>query len=153
MTDNAVAKSASPTPDLLDLAPNHIRFANLYLSGQYTLIKIAELMGVHVNTLNKWLKREDVSNYLSSVLADQHELVTMQLSAMTSKATNKLNSLIDSNIDGVALQAVKDVLDRGGHKAKQEVRKEVTITTYEQQISEVIASTMEDVIDVEYSEE
>lgn len=138
--------------DLMSLSPNHRRFANLYMSGQYTLTKIAELMGVHVNTISKWLKREDVSIFLDDMQMEQQKLVNMQLNAMTVKATDKLNDLIDSNIDGVALQAVKDVLDRGGHKAKQEVRKEVTITTYEQQINTIVEDTMDDIIDAEYTE-
>lgn len=135
------------------LSPNHRRFVTLYLSGQYTLLKIAELLGVHANTVRKWMKRDDVSTYLTEMQIEQNALVKMQLNQMTVKATNKLNDLIDSNIDGVALQAVKDVLDRGGHKAKQEVKKEVTITTYEQQMDALVDTTMSDVIDVEYTEE
>ena len=92
----------SESNELMTLAPNHRRFANLYMSGQYTLSKIAELMGVHVNTISKWLKREDVNNFLQDMQMEQQKLVNMQLNAMTVKATNKLNDLIDSNIDGVA---------------------------------------------------
>lgn len=139
--------------DLMVLSPNHRRFVSLYLSGQYTLKKIAELLNVHENTIRKWMKRDDVSTYLSEMQEEQQQLVKMQLASMTVKATNKLNSLIDSNIDGVALQAVKDVLDRGGHKAKQEVKKDITITTYEQQIKEIMNETMQDIIDVELEED
>lgn len=143
--------SKSPT-SAVALSPNHTRFVTLYLSGQYSLLKIAELLGVHVNTLGKWMKRDDVSDYLAEMQAEQNKLVKMQLNQMTVKATNKLNDLIDSNIDGVALQAVKDVLDRGGHKAKQEIKKDITITTYEQQISSIVADTMSDVVDIDFEE-
>lgn len=109
-------------------------------------------MNVHPNTISNWMKRDDVKSYLAEMQEEQHELVKAQLNAMTSKAVDKLSNLIDSNIDGVALQAVKDVLDRGGHKAKQEVKKEVTITTFEQQIGTLMQDTMSDAIDVEYKE-
>ena len=61
-----------------------------------------------------------------------------QLKTLTLKATNKLASLIDSPIDGVALQAVKDVLDRGGHKAKQEIKVDKTVRTFEEKLQEVM---------------
>lgn len=139
--------------ELSTLSPNHKRFVGLYLSGQYNMNKIAELMNVHPNTLRTWMKRDDVSAYLAEMQDEQNQIVKAQLTAMTTKAVNKLSDLIDSNIDGVALQAVKDVLDRGGHKAKQEVKKEVTITTFEQQIDAIMADTMKDVVDVEFTEE
>ena len=99
------------------------------------------------------MKRDDVSDYLIDMQTEQATLVKAQLTNMTSKAVDKLSSLIDSNIDGVALQAVKDVLDRGGHKAEQKIKKEVTITTFEQQISSLMDDTMKDIIDVELTSE
>lgn len=139
--------------DIIALSPNHRRFVTLYLSGQYGINKIAELLDVHPNTIRKWMKRDDVSTYLQEMQDEQNQIIKMQLSQMTTKAANKLSDLVDSNIDGVALQAVKDILDRGGYKAEQKVKKEVTITTYEQQIDSIVDATMSDVIDVEYIEE
>lgn len=136
----------------LDLSPNHRRFCNLYMSGQYSLNKISELMNVSRMTINRWMKREDVSTFLEEMTRQNQKMVSNQLNAMTEKAVNKLNTLIESNIDGVALQAVKDVLDRGGHKAKQEIKKEVTITSFEQQLNQVMTETMKDIIDVESTE-
>ena len=56
---------------------------------------------------------------------------------------------MNSPIDGVALQAVKDVLDRAGHKSKQEIKIDKTVTTIEQKMKELIDST---IIDVEFTE-
>lgn len=147
------AEHASEEPNaFLDLAPNHRRFVNLYMSGQYSMNKIAELMNVSRMTINRWMKREDVTQFLTEMTQANQKIVSMQLNAMTEKAAAKLNKLIDSNIDGVALQAVKDVLDRGGHKAKQEIKKEV-VHSFEQQLQDVISSSMGDIIDVDITEE
>jgi hypothetical protein len=55
---------------------------------------------------------------------------------------------MNSPIDGVALQAVKDVLDRAGHKPKNEIKVEKTVTTIEQKMKQLIDAT----IDAEYEE-
>ena len=134
---------------LAKLTPKEQRFVHLYLTGQYTIPKLAQLLDVHPNTLWKWLKRKDIKDVIADVQNTTHEVVTMQLKNLTLKATNKLNSLIDSPIDGVALQAVKDVLDRGGHKAKQEMKIEKTVVTYEEKLNSLI----EEVIDAEEIED
>ena len=117
--DNDLEEVIDENDAFLSLAPNHRRFVNLYITGQYSIKKIADLMQISEMTLYRWMKREDVKNFLSAVQRQNQQLVNNQLNQMTLKAVEKLNKLIDSNIDGVALQAVKDVLDRGGHKAKQ----------------------------------
>lgn len=134
---------------LYTLEPKQQRFINLYMTGQYTLVKLADLLGLHVNTLMKWLKREDIKHAMIEAQGEIHGQVHLQLKALTLKATQKLHTLVDSPIDAVALQAVKDVLDRGGHKAKQEIKVEKTVTTVEQKMKELIDST---IIDAEYEE-
>lgn len=76
-------------------------------------------------------------------------MVANQLKNLTMKATEKLNALVDSPIDGVALQAVKDILDRAGHKPKQEIKVDKTVTTVEEKLKSLVDSV---VIDVEYEE-
>lgn len=123
------------------------RFIHLYLTGQYTLNKLAQLLEVHPNTLGNWLRRSDVKQIIEDMQSTTHDIVAMQLKNLTLTATNKLGELINSPIDGVALQAVKDVLDRGGHKPKQEVKVEKTVTTYEQKLNDLIGKT----IDADYT--
>jgi hypothetical protein len=77
--------------------------------------------------------------------ASTHDIVAVQLNALTLKSVAKLSKLIDSPIDGVAFQAVRDVLDRGGHKPKQEIKIDKTVTTYEQKLKNLI----DNVIDIE----
>lgn len=132
---------------ILSLTPKMQRFVNMYVTGQYSVNKLAQLLEVHPNTLFNWLRRDDVKEVIETMQKSTTEVVQLQLKALTLKAANKLNSLIDSPIDGVALQAVKDVLDRSGHKPKQEIKVDKTVT-YEQKLTELI----DNVIDVDFEE-
>lgn len=125
------------------------RFVHMYLTGQYTLNKLAQLLEVHPNTLGNWLKNEDVKNAIADVQEGTHHQVQIELKNLTLKATQRLAELMSSPIDGVALQAVKDVLDRAGHKQKQEIKIDKTVTTIEQQFKNLIEST---IVDAEFEE-
>jgi transposase-like protein len=133
---------------LADMPPKMQRFLHLYMTGQYSVNKLAQLLEVHPNTLHNWLRRGDVKNAIQEAQQVTHEVVSNQMKAMTLKAMERMRDLMDSPIDGVALQAVKDVLDRSGHKAKQEIKKEVTVKTFEEKLNDII----DDVIDVDYEE-
>lgn len=129
------------------------RFIHLYLTGQYTLSKLAQLLELHPNTLSNWLKRKDVKEIIEEMQLATHEMVGVQLKALSLKASDKLNVLMDSPIDGVALQAVKDVLDRTGHKPKQEIKIDKTVVTYEQKLNSLIQETIDAEFSVEENEE
>lgn len=131
------------------LPPKMQRFIHLYMTGQYTLQKLGQLLEVHPNTLGNWLKREDVKSIIADMQDTTHDIVNIQLKTLTLKAVNKLSELTESPIDGVALQAVKDILDRAGHKAKQEIKIDKTVTTIEQKMKQLIENT---IVDVEYEE-
>jgi len=113
------------------------------MTGQYSLNKLAQLLEVHPNTLGNWLRRSDVKNAIAEMQNITHEVVSNQMKALTVKAMERMRELMDSPIDGVALQAVKDVLDRAGHKPKQEVKKEVTVRTFEQKLNDLIDEVIE----------
>lgn len=142
--DDAIAEQDAA---FLALNTKQQRFIHLYITGQYTVQKLAQLLEVHPNTLFSWLRKSEIKDVIHSMQISTQEMVNAQLKALTMKAANKLNSLIDSPIDGVALQAVKDVLDRSGHKAKQEIKVNKTVTTIEQKLSELIDRT---IVDAEY---
>lgn len=131
---------------IFELEPKVQRFLQLYMTGNYTIVKIAQLLEVHPNTCYNWMRREDVKNALAESQGEIHGQVTAQLKNLTLKAANKLTELIDSPIDAIALQAVKDVLDRGGHKTKNEIKVEKTVTTVEQKMKELIDSTIDTTI-------
>lgn len=133
---------------LINANPKMLRFVNLYLTGNYKMGEIAQLLDVNVNTLTRWLKREDVQEIIIDLQEINRNAVSTRINTLTIKAVEKLNELIESPIDTVAIQAVKDVLDRGGHKPKQEVKIDKTITTIEQKLADLIDKT----IDVTYEE-
>ena len=147
--ENLTPSTLQETNLLIDMPPKMQRFIHLYMTGQYTLNKLAQLLEVHPNTLTNWLKREDVKNAISDMQSIIHDQVQIRLKTLTLKATAKLHKLIDSPIDGVALQAVKDVLDRTGHKPKNEIKVDKTIITVEQKMKELIDST---IVDAEFEE-
>ncbi len=128
---------------ITDLTPKMQRFVHLYMTGNYTLVKLGELLDLHPNTLGNWLKRGDVKTLIADMEKSTHDIVTVQLNALTLKSVNKLSKLIDSPIDGVAFQAVRDVLDRGGHKPKQEIKVDKTVTTYEQKLKRLINNVID----------
>ena len=125
------------------------RFIHMYMTGQYSYNKIAQLLEVHPNTILKWSKRKDVQACIAELQESTHVMVATSLKNLTLQATDKLRELMNSPIDGVALQAVKDVLDRAGHKSKQEIKIDKTVTTIEQKMKELIDST---IIDAEFTE-
>lgn len=119
------------------------RAIHLYMTGQYSYNKIAQLLELHPNTVQAWFKREDVKKVIGELQDGTHEMVATQLKTLTIQATERLRELMNSPIDGVALQAVKDVLDRAGHKSKQEIKIDKTVTTVEQKMKELIDSTID----------
>lgn len=135
--------------DITTLSAKQQRFIHLYITGQYKLPQLAELLGVHYNTIQGWLRRDDVRQFITSYQEEEHDLIELAIKQQRLRAIQKVTELIDSPIDGVALSACKDILDRSGHKSIQKVEKKVEITTFEQKMKELL-----DVIDVsDYEEE
>ena len=149
---NLILDTENKELELFKLDPKQQRFVQLYLTGNFTLAHIADLLEIHPNTASKWLKRADVKEALTEAQAEIHEQVAHQLKSMTVKATQKLNDLIDSPMDAIALQAVKDVLDRGGHKTKNEIKVDKTVTTIEEKMKTLIDSTIPDIEYIEVDE-
>lgn len=133
---------------IVQLPPKIQRFIHLHATGQYTLNKLAQLLEVHPNTVGKWMKRKDVQSAMAELQETTHIMVASTLKNMTLAASARLSELMNSSIDGVALQAVKDVLDRAGHKPKQEIKVDKTVVTIEEKLKNLI----DDVIDVDYEE-
>lgn len=121
------------------------RFIHLYLTGQYKNNQIANLLDIHENTVYSWLKRDDIKAIIQEFQLAEHEQVENNLKAMRMKALERMGDLMDSPIDGVALQACKDVLDRTGHKAKQELKVEKTVRTFEMQVQELMDKCLTDI--------
>lgn len=127
------------------LEPKLQRFVHLYLTGQYNQRQLSDLLEVHENTINQWLKREDVNMQIKEYQSMEHEMIDTQIKAMRMKAIQKMNDLMDSPIDGIAFQACKDILDRTGHKSKSEIKIDKTVKTIEVQLSELANEILDDV--------
>lgn len=137
--------------DITALEPKQQRFIHTYLTGQYKLVDIAELLNVHVSTVSAWMRKKEIQWLIQDYQKAEHEIVASSLKALQLKAVNKMSDLIDSPIDGIAYQASKDVLDRGGHKPQQNIKVDKTVVTFEKKLNDLIAGVMgeEDIIDVE----
>ena len=127
------------------LEPKLQRFVHLCLTGQYNQTQLAQLLEVHKNTINSWLRREDVDIAIKEYQAMEHEMIDVQIKAMRMKAIEKMNELMDSPIDGIAFQACKDILDRTGHKAKNEIKVDKTVKTIEMQLNDLAENLITDV--------
>ena len=146
-----------PTPEDLEdskmklLNPRQQRFIHLYLSGQYQIKQIAELLNMSLSGVRGWLKNPDIKAIIEDIQADEDDIVRQGLKAIRLSALYKMQGLLNSPIDGIAYQAARDILDRTGHKAptKQEVK--VEVYTFEQQLQEAIKSIdkPEEFIDVD----
>lgn len=145
---NSVELDEGNSYDLSDLPMNQQRFVQLYMTGQYSIRQLAEILDCNPETLSRWLRREDVAGVIRQMQEDIHGQVSSQLKSLTVQAVTRLSELVDSKVDGVALQAVNTILDRAGHRTKQEININKTVTTFEEKMS----SLLEDV-DIEELEE
>ena len=134
---------------LTQLTPRQQRFIHLYLTGQYTQTELANIVEIDIATARKWLRNPTVQEYIEEFQKEEHEIVENAIKNMRAKALERLNELMDSKNDNVALQATKDVLDRTGHKAITKIEKDVNIRTFEEQLNDLIGKTIDDYIDVE----
>ena len=132
-----------------DLEPHQQRFIHMYLSGNYTIPKIAEILGYHPVTLRRWLAKPEFKKILEKYQEEETEIVKQTLMALRLKALYKMSELIDSPIDGIAYQAARDILDRTGHKATQKQDVKIEVYNYETQIKEILGDDIE-LIETDY---
>lgn len=146
--------SGLPSEIVDSLTPAKIRMIMLYLTGQYTQKKIGQIVGVSTTTIREWLLDESIQTVIKEIQAREFVKINNDLNALKNKAVSTLYELLDSTMDTVRYQAAKDILDRGGHKAQQSIKVDKVVTTREEQLKQLINTTMNDsVVDIEeYSE-
>lgn len=145
MNNVVTTEEQNNVKDITELTQVQQRFIHLFLTGQYKNTQLAQLLDVHDNTIYSWLKRSDIKHIITEFQRAEHEQVENNLKSMRMKAMGRMSDLMDSPLDAVALQACKDVLDRTGHKAKQEVKVEKTVKTFEMQLNELADKFITDV--------
>ena len=74
---------------ITQLTPKMQRIVHLYMTGQYTLNKLAQLLETHPTTLGKWLKRNDVKTIITQMQNGTHEIVATKLNIEVDIDRNK----------------------------------------------------------------
>lgn len=92
------------------LNPKQKKCIEMMISGNKTQKQIADELNVTENTICNWKKNEDfVSEYTSSLKSSMKDVAA--------KAFNTELSLLKARSETVRLMAAKDILDRAGFKA------------------------------------
>ena len=81
--------------------------------------EIAAELNVSRTTFSTWLKREDFQEAMKAEM-------NRAFQPLAYKARHRLEQLIDSSNEQVALSASKDALDRAGYGATQKVENTIT---------------------------
>jgi transposase len=81
--------------------------------------EIAEEVGVSGTTMSTWLKKPEFQEAIKAEM-------TRAFQPLAYKARRRLENLIESENEQVALQASKDALDRAGYGATQKVENTIT---------------------------
>lgn len=144
-----------PEEIMENITPAKTRMILLYLTGQYSQKKIAQVVGVSETTIKTWLNDLNVQAVIKEIQAREFAVIEGNLKALRFKAIDTMNELLDSTMDNVRFQAAKDILDRGGHKPQQSIKVDKTVTTREQALASLADFTIDDaeVIDIELDED
>lgn len=143
--------SGLPTEILSKLTPAKLQVVSLYLTGNYTKKRIASIVGIAEGTVRNWLLNSDVQAVITELQKRELTLVQANLNSLRNKAVETMEDLLNSNMDNVRFSAAKDILDRSGLKASQEVKVHKTVTNLEQQLSDLNSFNFDDkeIIDVD----
>ena len=105
----------------MQLNAKMLRCINLMVYTDMKKQEIAEELNVAGNTISRWMDREDFQEELRN---EMHR----GFNSLAIKARKKLDQLIDSKNDGVALGACKEVLNKAGYMETQKVDANVETT-------------------------
>lgn len=87
-----------------------IKAMDMLISGNYTTCEIAEELKISRKTLYNWRTDEEFD-------AEFRHRLSLKLGAIAPKAVKRIDKLIDSETERIALDASRDILDRTGFKA------------------------------------
>jgi DNA-binding transcriptional regulator YiaG len=142
--DNAIQKaeeqeslfSGLPQEVMEAMSPVKNRLVLMYLTGQYSQKQMAHVLGVSEMTVRNWLFSDAVQFVIAEIQKREFNYIDSKLKSLREKATSTLFDLMDSEIDQVRFSASKDILDRTGHKAVQNIKVDKTVLTLEQQLKQ-----------------
>lgn len=81
---------------------------------------IAELLQVSERTVARWAGSEDVRQACGDIVAETLERTKDEAAGIASKAVKRLQELLDSDDERIALDATKTTLDRFGYPVRSE---------------------------------
>lgn len=94
----------------------------LMVSGDMSQNEIAKTIGVIPGTISDWKKKDEFS--------EEYERANkIVINSIVPKAVQTVKSLLNANSEQVRLAAAKDVLDRAGYKAQDDIKLNANITS------------------------
>ena len=102
----------------MQLSAKMLKCINLMVYTDMKKQEIAEGLNVAGNTISRWMDREDFQDELRN---EMHR----GFNSLALKARKKLDKLMDSNNDVVALGACKEVLNKAGYMETQKIEQKV----------------------------
>ena len=102
----------------MELSAKMLKCINLMVYTDMQKQEIAQELNVAGNTISRWMDREDFQDELRR---EMHR----GFNSLAIKARKKLEKLLDSKNDGVALGACKEVLNKAGYMETQKVEQKI----------------------------
>ena len=103
------------------LTETQVSAAEMLQSGKYTKGEIAEICGVHPNTISRWCKNE---KFIAAVKRCEQEKIRQTLALLnegSKRATEILLELAECDDKRVKMEAVKYILDRNLGKTTSKI--------------------------------
>lgn len=117
------------------------RLVHLYVSGYYNTRQMARILMVSEQSVRKTLKEPEVQNMIQAYQDTEKELVDQALKALRMRAIETQSELLESDNDVVRANVSKDILDRTGHKAKEEKKVEINVS-YEERLKALVSGAI-----------
>ena len=106
----------------MQLSAKMLRCIELMVYTDMKKQDIAKELGVANNYISRWVKREDFQEALQNEMRKGFKDLAF-------KARRRLDTLMDSNNEGIALSACREVLSKAGYDAPQKIEQTIGVTT------------------------
>ena len=94
----------------------------LMVSGDMSQNEIAKTIGVIPGTISDWKKKDEFRE-------EYNRANKIVINSIVPKAVQTVKSLLNADSEQVRLAAAKDVLDRAGYKAQDDIKLNANITS------------------------
>ena len=103
------------------LTDKQCQAVELLQTGDYTKIQIADMVGVHRNTITEWCKMDRFRAALKECADEKIQQTLNKLKSRSAMATDILWKLANSEDKRVAMEATKYILDRNLGKTTSKI--------------------------------